>query len=400
MPLVVLFALAGCNTGPLAIDNAPPVVAMPAPNGPPRIAVLLPLSGANGGLGNSMLNAIRLAASHGTAPLDVRDTALPAGAAGAATQALQAHDDIILGPLTAADTHAAATVAVPAGVPILALTSDLNEARPGVWVLGITPGQQVARLVQAVRAEGRSRFAAFLPENALGDAMAAALATEASGADIRRHDMSFGSINDGMKALSAFDSRHGERDAQIKSDRASTDPVVKAQADALAAEPVAPLPFDSLLLADTGTQLQEVLDLLHPYDIQQSQVRVLGPALWGAFARKLGQIAGAWYAAPDPASRAGFVAAFSARYNTSPARIDDLAYDVGALATALAGTGGFSTEALTRPDGFAGTDGVFALDPNGHVRRGLAVFQVDQGGGARVVSPAPTKLSGAAQNGA
>ena len=399
MPLVVLSTLSGCNTGPLEADGVRPVMAQ-APGHPFRAAILLPLSGPNGALGQSMLDAIRLAAARGTVLLDVKDTAgSPAGAAGAATQALEAHDDIILGPLTAADTHAAALVAAPAGLPVLALTSDLHEARAGVWVLGITPEQQVTRLVQAVRADGRGRFAAFLPENSLGDAMATALETDANGADVRHHDSSFDSINGGMKALSGFDSRHGEREEQIKSDRASTDPAVRAQADVLEAEPVGPLPFDALLLGDTGTQLQEVIDLLQPYDIKQKEVRILGPALWGAFARKLGQIAGAWYAAPDPAARAGFVAAFNARYHTSPPRIDDLAYDAGALATALAGNGGASTETLTRTDGFAGTDGVFALDANGHVRRGLAVFEVDSGGGSHVVSPAPAKLIGQAAPG-
>ncbi len=358
---------------------------------PARIGVLLPLSGSNGGLGHSMLDAIRLAA--GASPLDVQDTAgTQAGATAAAGRAIAAHDGIILGPLTAAETRAAAAVAVPAGVPILAFTSDVGVAAPGVWVLGLTPAQQVERLVAAARADGRTRFAGFLPENALGSAMADALG--ATGASIGRHGTDFASINNGMKALSEFDSRHAN-DAQIKADRASSDPAVKAQADALAAVPATPLPFDALLLADTGTQLQEVIDLLQPYDIDRAHVRLMGPTLWGAFSRKLGQIAGAWYAAPDPAARAGFVSAFTARYHAAPLRIDDVAYDAGALAAALAGRG-FSTEALTRPDGFAGTDGVFSLDAGGHVRRGLAVFEIDPGGGAHIVSHAPATLGSGA----
>ena len=341
-----------------------------------------------------MLNAIRLAAGNGGGTLDVQDTAGTApGATLAATRAVQAHDGIIIGPLTGIETQAASAVAVAAGIPILAFTSDITAAKPGVWVLGLTPAQQVARLVEAGRADGRGRFAAFLPDNALGDAMAASLDEAAPGADVGRHDASFASINDGLKALSGFATRHAN-DAQIKADRASSDPAVRAQADTLAAEPVPPLAFDALLLGDTGTQLQEVIDLLQPYDIVQSQVRIMGPALWGAFARKLGQIAGAWYAAPDPASRAGFVAAFNAKYHVAPLRIDDLAFDAGALAIALSTQGGFSVGALTRPDGFAGTDGVFALEPSGRVQRALAVFQIDQGGGSHIVSPAPARLAG------
>ncbi len=366
----------------------------PAANAAPseRIAVLLPLTGSNAPLGHSMLDAIRLAT--GASDLDVEDTAgTTGGATQAAGRAVAGHSGIILGPLTAAETQAAAAVAAPAGVPILAFTSDRNVARPGVWVLGLTAAQQVERLLEAARASGLSRPAGFLPENTLGDALGEALSGGAPGAPIRRHDQSFASINDGLKVLSDFSSRHAN-EAKIKADHESADPAVRAEGAALAASatPVPPVPFDALLLGDTGTQLQEVIDLLNAYDIQSSHVRLMGPTLWGAFARKLGQIAGAWYAAPDPAARSGFVAAYEARFHSPPLRIDDFAYDAGALAAALAVHGGFTSDALTRPDGFAGTDGVFSLAPDGHVQRGLAVFQIDTGGGAHIVSPAPTHL--------
>ena len=394
--LLLGLLLTGCAEGPFGAPAAAPPVAQTAqPVGKTRIGVLLPLSGPNATLGQSMLRAVKLASGPQGGSLDVEDTASVAGGAAAAAQKAVANDDgILIGPLTAADTQAAAAVAGPAGVPMLAFTSDPRQARPGVWVLGLTPAQQVIRLASAARSDGRSRFAAFLPENALGDAMDAALQQTAPEAQVGRHDSSFGSINDGLKTLSGFEARHGDRDTQIKADRASADPALRAEADTLAAEPVPPLPFDALLLADTGTQLQEVIDLLGPYDIDRQQVRIMGPALWGAFAQKLGQIAGAWYAAPDPAARAGFVQAFTTHYGTAPLRIDDFAFDAGALAAALSARGGFGTDALTRPDGFAGTDGVFALEPDGTVQRGLAVFQIDAGGGSHIVSPAPTRLNG------
>ena len=120
----------------------------------------------------------------------------------------------------------------------------------------------------------------------------------------------------------------------------------------------------------------------------------MGPYLWSKFARKLGGIAGAWYAGPDPAARAGYAASFETRYHVAPNSLDDIAYDSAALAGALAAHGGdFSTGSLTRPDGFAGTDGVFVLAPDGQVRRAYAVFQIDAGGGAHIVSPAPTRLA-------
>ncbi len=378
---------------PPSSDAAIPLT--PQTGAPPAIAALLPLTGTNAALGASMLDAIRLALGPAASTLDVADTAsTPAGATRAANAALAHHDAIILGPLTAAETQAASAVVTPTGIPILSFSSDSTAARPGVWVLGLTLTQQVERLVTAAQGENRQHFAAFLPDNATGNALGAALAQAVPGADIRHHGADFASINDGLKSLAAYDARAGDRDRQIKADRLSTDPAIKSQADDLAKQPTPPPPFDALLLGDTGTQLGEVIQTLGPYDVHTSDVRIMGPYLWSKFARKLGGIAGAWYAGPDPAAREGFAASFSTRYHVAPNSLDDIAYDSAALAAALAAHGGdFSVGALTRPDGFAGTDGVFVLEPDGGVRRAFAVFQIDAGGGAHIVSPAPARLA-------
>lgn len=404
---ILVLLLAGCNAGgppgaPPAIGAGPPPVEAPGPVAAQKIAVLLPLSGPIAPLGQSMLDAIRLAFATEPGRLDVHDThGTEAGAAAAAALVTGGQDAIVLGPLTATETRAVAAVTVPAGVPVLSYSSDPSVSQPGVWVLGLTVDQQVSRLVGAARADGRTRLAAFLPQTPFGDAMAAAYAGDAAAdglapPDIRRHDESFASINDGLKSLSDINRRRADIDAKLQADRASTDPAAQVEALTLAAAPVPPPPFDALLLADTGTGLQEILDEFGSYHLQAAQIRVMGPALWGKFARKLGRIAGAWYAAPDPQAAVGFRRQFEARYGHAPNPLDDVAYDSGALAARLSAGEGFSVASLTRPDGFAGTDGVFALAPDGHVSRGLAIFQIDEGGGSHVVSPAPSRLGGGA----
>ena len=62
------------------------------------------------------------------------------------------------------------------------------------------------------------------------------------------------------------------------------------------------------------------------------------------------------------------------------------------IARVLAASGGYNTASLCRPDGFAGVDGLLALQPDGTVRRGLAVFRIVPGG-ASMIDPAPTSLS-------
>ena len=76
-----------------------------------------------------------------------------------------------------------APIARSAGISVLAFTNDATQAQPGVWTLGITPAQQVRRLVAAASGQGRSQFAAMLPDTDFGHAMGQALeqGTAASG---------------------------------------------------------------------------------------------------------------------------------------------------------------------------------------------------------------------------
>ena len=182
------------------------------PNSAPRVGLLLPLSGVNAGLGHAMLQAAQLAVSLPGAPpvtLDPQDTAGTAsGAANAARQAIASGDGMLIGPLTAPETAAAAPAATAASVPMLAFTSDTSQARPGIWTLGITPGQQVRRLVAAAQSENRMRFAAVLPDNPLGQAMGDAMRRAAPDADLRSYPA--GNTSALQTALADI-SRYGDR---------------------------------------------------------------------------------------------------------------------------------------------------------------------------------------------
>jgi hypothetical protein len=367
------------------------------------VALLAPLTGANAERGDQLVKAAQLALSEpGSPALDVHDTAsTPAGAAAAAQAAIAAGAGIIIGPLSAAETAAVAGPATTAGVPVLAFTNDPAQAKPGVWTLGITPVQQVSRLMASATAQGKTRFAAVLPHGDFGQAMAAALtkATSAAGLaapDIHFHDDGNAAIAETMKDVSDYADRRGPVDAKIKAARLRHDAEGRKAVADLSREGVPPAPFDALLLADTGEKLAWLSTFLSYYDIDSPPVQIMGPLQWESPAARAGaSIGGAWFAAPDPAARAGFDQAYSAKYGAPAPGLADLAYDAASIARTLAQGGGYSVAGLARPEGFPGVDGLVALQPDGSVRRGLALFTV-QHGGAVLTEPAPQTLAAAA----
>ena len=417
MLLAASVALAGCTTesgfGGLGgqgggsgaalslTPGAGPVSRSRAPGGR-GVALLAPLSGPNAALGPVLEQATKLALSVPGSPLlDVRDTfGTSQGAAAAAQAAISAGAGLILGPLTATETAGASGPAQAAGVAMLAFTNDPAVAKPGIWTLGITPQQQVFRLVAAAKAEGRQRFAALLPDSPFGQAMGQALAAACQAAGLQPPNIltdatSMSGLDAQVRNLSDYANRRGPLEAEIRALRSQRPKGWYQKVQVLRRRPIPPPPIDALLLADTGDTLVEIASLLPYYDLDTTVIRVMGPALWADPRLRAGaRVGGAWYAAPDPADRADFVRRATAAGEPPPPTIADIAYDAASVARVLAGDGGFSRASLERGGGFAGADGVFELMSDGSVRRALAVFNVVQGGPDTVASPAPSTVTG------
>jgi ABC-type branched-subunit amino acid transport system substrate-binding protein len=371
----------------------------PGRAGSGRVVILVPLSGSLGNLGRPMVQAAQLALPPGSGPtLDSKDTGgTPEGAAAAARAAIAEGAGIILGPLTSAETAAVAPIARAAGVPVLAFTNNAAQAQPGVWTLGITPAQQVRRLVAAAQAQNKTQFAALVPDTDFGRALADALAEACTSAGlavpaVRLHGSGMGAISAAARDISNYAGRRGPVEARMKAARSQLTAEGRREAAQLARSSVPPPPFNALLLGAVRDDLQLLASVLPYYDVDRSQVQFLGPALWAASGSGGGAMQGAWYAAPDGAARAPLEQAYSAKYGGPAPPLADLAFDAASIARVLASQGGFTTAGLTQPAGFMGVDGWLALLPDGHVRRGLAVYRIERGG-PTIIEPAPQSSS-------
>jgi substrate-binding family protein len=359
------------------------------------VAILLPLTGPRADLALVLLHAAQLALPEADGPsLDVLDTkGSAAGAAIAAQAAVANGDSLILGPLTSAETAAVAPIARTAGIPTLAYTNDASQSQPGIWPLGVSPDQQIQRLVDAAQAQGKTQFAGLLPDSDFGRAMANALtkATTTAGLPpptIRMHPPGMAAITATARDLADYANRRGPIDAKVKAARALGTSDGRRTAQELVRTPIPPPPFNVLLLADTGDNLQEIAAVLPYYDVDRAAVQIIGPAIWADPATGSGAVHGAWYAAPDSTTRSNFERDYAEKYATPPPPLADLAFDSASIAKVILGSAGRNGPILTQPSGFVGIDGWFTLLPDGQVRRGLAVFRIERAG-PELIDPAP-----------
>lgn len=368
--------LAGCQTvvprtqGPPT--KTPPPVTRPTPtivtpgipqdNERHRVALLVPLTGPNAGVGQSLANATQLALLDANAQkirITTYDTAT--GAAAAAQRAIAEGNRLILGPLLSDDARAVAPIARRAGVPVISYSNDVSVAGNGTYVLGYTPSQSIDRVVDYARKSGITDFAGLMPRGLYGDRASTSFlhAVDASGGrvvSIQTYDRSQASLNAAVAKLNGGS------------------------------------PFQAVLIADNaGTAALSVPALRRG---PNADARILGTELWNTDTSIAGNTAlsGAWFASVSDGLYRQYATKYRTRFGSSPFRLSSMGYDSVLLVIRIARDWPLNTpfpqQRLTSPDGFAGLDGAFRFGRDGVAERALEVQEV-RGGQVVVVSPAP-----------
>jgi ABC-type branched-subunit amino acid transport system substrate-binding protein len=354
-----------------------------------KVAVLVPTTGPNAALGQSIANAANMALLDSGSQrirLTIYNTA--GGAAVAAQRALADGNKLFLGPLLAPDVRAVQGMGRAANVPIVTFSNDATLAGGGTYVLGFQVGQSIERVVDYARAHGVTRFAALVPAGAYGQRASSAMidAVEASGGrmtSIATFTRDTRSLTTAVRKLTGADAPAAR--AQVRPDGtvARVAPQTKG------------VPFDAVLIADSGKVALAALPILQKSGARS--VRLLGTELWNTEPglARVAAMQGAWFASvPDNYFRQ-FASRYRSRFGSEPYRLASLGYDSVLLVNRIAskwqpGTP-FPQAALRDKDGFAGVDGAFRFGGPGIAVRALEVQQVGAGT-FNVVSPAPASF--------
>ncbi|OCC24561.1 ABC transporter substrate-binding protein [Croceicoccus estronivorus] len=358
--------LAGCaivpkGTGTVGPAQEPDATVLPDDDGRHRIALLVPLSGSNGEVGQSIANATTMALLDTNASnlrITTYDTAT--GAESAAAKAMTDGNRLILGPLLGENTRDVVKVARRKRVPLISFSNDITTAARDVFLMGHIPSQSIGRTVDYAFSHGSRRFSALIPNGEYGRQAELALSSAV--------------LREGA-ALMAVE----------KYDRGST-AVIEA-AKRLEAKG----PFDSVLIAD-GARLSALAA-----NQFTKKPQILGTELWSGESSVTANasLRGALFSAVSDGRYKQFASSYKARFGNQPYRISTLGYDAVLLTLKIArdwkpGTS-FPTAKLLDKGGFLGVDGPFRFLSNGVGERAMEVRKVGNGA-VSVVSPAPARF--------
>ncbi|WOE74165.1 penicillin-binding protein activator [Alterisphingorhabdus coralli] len=376
MAAAMLMVLTGCETLlPKGADPTPPpeTTTDPTPQGPiddvvgtdnqrHKVALLLPLSGSNSGIGTSIANATTQALLD-TEAQNIRitryDTAK--GATAAAQQAIADGNKLILGPLLSDNVRAAANVATPANVPIISYSNDSSVASNMVFIMGFVPDQSIERVVRHARAQGMNRFAGLIPNGVYGQRASSALlqAVRNAGGSVVRMETYNRSRSSLESAISGL--------AEVSD-------------------------YDALLIADNGqTAIRAVPQVRNS---GATRAKILGTELWNTDTTLSGapSMRGAWFASVSDELYRQYATKYRQRFGSQPFRLSSLGYDSVLLTYRVAREWPmgslFPVDRLRESGGFVGLDGAFRFGPTGIAERALEVQEIRTSGNA-IISAAP-----------
>lgn len=364
-------ALAACAVVPKAPPPPPPTTPQPTPDTLPtdtarhRIALLVPMTGQNAAVGQSISNAATMALLDTNAAnlrVTTYDTAANPGQA--AQRAVADGNQLILGPLLSEDIQPVLAHSRPAKVPLISFSNDETAASRDAYIMGNLPSQSVERSVSYAAGRGVKTFAALVPRGEYGQRASDALmaATRKAGATVQ--------------AMEAYDRSNASVAAAARKLRERGG-------------------YGAVLIADGGRMAGLAAPILKPAG---DGTQIIGTELWSGekTVTSAPQLSGAWFSAVSDTRFGQFSQSYKRRYGATPYRIATLGYDAVLLTLRIArewkpGTS-FPTARLADKDGFLGLDGAFRFNRSGAIERSLEVREI-RGSSVVTVSPAPTRFA-------
>ena len=351
--------------GPVDTPTPEPTQSLPSDETRHRIALLVPMSGRNGAVGQSIANATTMALLDTNADnlrITTYDTAK--GPEAATRQAIAEGNKLILGPLLGSNIASVTAPARAADVPVISFSNDTGAAGPDVFIMGHVPEQSIARTIQYARTQGSQNFAIIAPDGEYG-----ARAEQAA-----------------RSAVAAYGGNlvWTERFARGNTSIVSAAERLKAHGG-----------FDTVLIADGARLAAHAARVLKSDGNGATQL--LGTELWSGegSVTRASALRGAWFSAVSDNRYKRFVDSYEARFGSQPYRIATLGYDAVLLTLRVARDWrvgrDFPDGALRNEDGFLGLDGAFRFHRNGLVERAFEVREV-RDGSVVVIENAPARF--------
>lgn len=433
--LAMALALTAC--GGVAVKNQnqgqQSAVVKPASTGTMKVALLAPLSGEVGPVGQQLVNAAAVALferpdlSVELLPFDTRGT--PEGAAQAASQARAANVELVLGPLFGSNVPIVRQGLAGSNVTLLAFTNDATQAGGRAFAMGLSVGAQVEPLVSHLASEGKTRLIVIGPDNEYTERAIAAAneATFATGGSVVRtavypEEADFNEISQLVQQITDYQARRGEWQGYSNNlkpkVRSAADPAaalrqeatrfgpadmrgemlrgmatvynnwqssgrnralaeVMQRIDGVDAMPVSD--YDAVLLPIGDDNLVAIGSMLDLFNAGRGFATLAGTNVWrNVDLSAEPSLLGGWFTQTSETAISPFVLSYQSSFQETPESIAALGYHGARIAmeAMTAGDRPVSPTFVRRAEGFTGSAGTVRFGADNLMRHPLSIYEV------------------------
>lgn len=359
-----------------------------------RVGILLPMSGPLKSIGQDVYKSAQMALFEQNIKsifVYPHDTEGSTNTIEQATNnALKDGSQIFIGPLLAENTEVVSVMTRYQNTPIFSFSSKEEVANRNVFLLSYLPQEQAKRIATYAADSGVKKAAALVPNTPYGQLMLNAFSETAKDLDLElvRFASYTPGASDHTKALDILGQMDLSRE-NLKNEKllleqeyavlgeAMEDVSLTRYKEIQTEDPSSIVDFDALYIASNAEDLPLLASQLAFYDMDASQIQLLGTGKWQSqelFKQKSDYTRGAAFpASGSPTEISAFTQRFEQMYGYTPHPLAILGYDAIQLLADIYNTDGAFvanyTDAITRREGFNLTSGPIRFNADGTPER-------------------------------
>ena len=397
--LIIPFLIYGCETVtyennlPLKNNISPNILSSEIKIQPDstevKIGMLLPLSGVNSQIGNSLLKAAKLSLSktkNNNIKLFIKDTEdNDINIISSYYDLINEKVDIILGPLFTKNIKIINPVSADENTIMITFSNNSEIKNESTFISGLTPEDEIREAVNYAISKGSEKFGLIFPNNEYGlrsKKLIQNLVLEKNGeiSEFVFYNSEKPDFYEVSKKIANYEQRKLQLEKKLEElKNTNTVAAEKKYKKLKNKDTLGELEFDSLFIgADNLKHISMLASILPYYDVDPKKVVYIGNSLWANNV-----------ALKEPALERGIFPSFSNKkfgnfeleysdvYNIKPHQIAYIAFDlVGLISNLQRKNKKINISNITASNGFIGTKGLFRFRSDGSIQRSLSVFQI------------------------
>lgn len=349
-----------------------------------KIALLLPITGKYQDIGQELLNAAALSLFENDSKKEIELVLFDSkgtefGAKKALNDIINQDIKIVVGPLFSVATQAILNIAAEKEIILLSLSNSDNLLnKPNVFVTGVAIEQEIERLVEYSIANNLNSFSVIAPNNSYGLKVADLLRDTAKRKDGYFISSSFyknssqidKSVNKIVNSYAISQSAYEDLSEEDKQKSIAEIPI----------EDEDKIYSDLILIADSGNNLNLILDSMEQNNPKKRNFQILGLKEWDKDATLYNvKTEGSWVVSSNPEIYKKYEYLYYNNYKKTPNRITAVIYDMVAAIIDLSYDNKDINinDFIDKKEGFNGVDGTFRFLENGIVQRNFAILKIE-----------------------